>query len=105
MLERRPPSGIWGGLWSLPECPPDQLPERWCEDAFDFVASTVEPLPALRHTFTHFNLDITPMRVHGRLRAKRAMEGKDRLWYKSDAARPVGIPAPISKLLKTDPQQ
>jgi A/G-specific adenine glycosylase len=27
LLEKRSPSGIWGGLWSLPQCEPAQVPE------------------------------------------------------------------------------
>ena len=58
MLEKRPPSGIWGGLWSLPEAADEAtLAER----ARDFGGDgAVSPLAPLTHTFTHFRLDIEP---------------------------------------------
>ena len=31
LLERRPPAGVWGGLWSFPECPPEVPVEEWCQ--------------------------------------------------------------------------
>ena len=30
LLERRPPSGIWGGLYSLPELAAEDDPQGWC---------------------------------------------------------------------------
>src|ERR1700754_1419005 len=61
MLEKRPPSGIWGGLWSLPEAADEAtLAAR----ARSFGASeTVSPLASLTHTFTHFRLDTEPRMV------------------------------------------
>ena len=58
MLEKRPPSGIWGGLWSLPEAADEAaLEARAREFGGD---GAVSPLAPLTHTFTHFRLDIEP---------------------------------------------
>ncbi|NNL12018.1 MAG: A/G-specific adenine glycosylase [Pseudomonadales bacterium] len=99
LLLKRPPAGIWGGLWSLPEHEtfaenlPLHKPVEW---------------PTLRHTFTHFHLDITP--VHCVLNEHRDMAAKcaalqgsrettQTLWYDIDNPPDIGLPAPISKLL------
>ena len=34
LLERRPPSGVWGGLFGFPECPPDPDVRAACEQRF-----------------------------------------------------------------------
>ena len=80
LLEKRAPTGIWGGLWSFPEA----------AAGTDIIASVC---PALRcrgggacrdadgaaHGFTHFKLDIAPQRLIVRRiaphAARRAMSG------------------------------
>ena len=51
-MERRPPTGIWGGLWSFPEIEPDRIDE-WSADRIAFDKSDVEPMETLRHSFSH----------------------------------------------------
>jgi len=34
LLEKRPPSGIWGGLWSLPECEIDKDVKKICQQRY-----------------------------------------------------------------------
>jgi A/G-specific adenine glycosylase len=99
LLERRPASGIWGGLWSLPECPADADPARWCRERYGFEGARAGALPRLRHTFTHFRLDITPVRLIGRIAEGRIMEAAETVWYKNDAGSPIGLPAPVRTLL------
>ncbi|MGH8399678.1 MAG: A/G-specific adenine glycosylase, partial [Gammaproteobacteria bacterium] len=56
LLQRRPPSGIWGGLWGFPELAPEQDIEAWCQQRFGAAPSAQHQLPLLRHTFSHFHL-------------------------------------------------
>ncbi|WNZ58603.1 A/G-specific adenine glycosylase [Microbulbifer sp. EKSA008] len=100
-LEQRPPSGIWGGLWSPPEA--DNTSD-WLK-AKRWRASDVQTLPTLRHTFTHFHLDISPVWVQlSKVPAQVAESGAG--WYKlrrlnrPRAAQELGLPAPIVKLAK-----
>lgn len=93
LLERRPPSGVWGGLWSLP--------------AFDAVSPATpessRPVPApepLRHVFSHFALT---MRFEHRelLGGDASVADDDRLrWFGLDAALECGLPKPIRSVLK-----
>lgn len=98
LLEKRPPSGIWGGLWSLPEIDnPDQLPE--CLSARGLV-SAGKPFTAarFRHTFSHFHLDIEVHALTVDVTDAMILEQRDVVWYKG-AAVPGGIAAPISRIL------
>jgi A/G-specific adenine glycosylase len=97
LLEKRPPVGIWGGLWSLPE------------NASLVAQTKVTNWPILRHTFSHFHLDIRP--VHCKISdiytddAKQVMETRQQLWYNIDSPDVIGLAAPVSKLLASFKQQ
>ncbi len=101
LLERRPPSGVWGGLLSFPECAEDEAIEAWAERRLGLSVERVEAWPVLRHSFSHFHLDITP--VHARVRGVglRAMERDRLVWYKAGARNRHGLAAPVSRLLQT----
>lgn len=102
LLERRPPAGVWGGLWSFPECAPGTVLEDWLEDQLGLVASTVDALPTVHHGFTHFRLEIEPIvaSVTGDVGTPWSiMEGPDRLWYNNASPATLGLAAPVSKLL------
>jgi A/G-specific adenine glycosylase len=100
LLERRPPSGIWGGLWSLPEAADEaSLAER----AFAFGAEPgFERLAPLVHTFTHFKLDIEPRCAEvGRASGAAGIEACDgqTAWVPLAQIDDYGLPAPVRKLL------
>lgn len=97
LLERRAPTGVWGGLWSLPECEPGADPAQAAQ-ALGCLAERVEGLPQLSHGFTHFRLVIEPWLVHVR-RPMRAAEADGRLWLPLDAALGAALPAPVRRLL------
>jgi A/G-specific adenine glycosylase len=98
LLVQRPPSGVWGGLWCLPE-----FGDRDGAAAFAkrelARASTIKPLPDIEHSFTHFDLVITPLLAECRGSAGVAEPGA--LWYDLDDPARVGLPAPIKTLLGT----
>ena len=99
LLERRPPTGIWGGLWSLPECGADEQPTDWCQAHLGATAILVEKLPARRHTFSHFELEMRPLRL--RLTAESAIvaDGNSRVWQPPGNLPELGFPAPVVRLL------
>ncbi len=97
LLLRRPASGVWGGLWSLPECPtlPDLTPYL---ASLGFEAAPGAPGAVLRHVFTHFALSITPVPVLLTNIGTCASENRDMMWYQRCAAEP-GMPAPVRRLV------
>jgi A/G-specific adenine glycosylase len=100
MLERRPPAGIWGGLWSLPECPPERDLRQWCRTALGVEVEHIQERPPLRHTFSHFHLDITPVSARVKTAAPAVMEGAARVWYNCAQPDRRGLAAPVQKLLR-----
>ena len=71
-LQRRPDSGVWGGLWSLPELADIGEAPLWLAAAGWTAAPLTPPWPTVQHVFTHFRLDITPQPVQVRATAGRA---------------------------------
>lgn len=99
-LERRPPSGIWGGLLSLPELEHDDQLAGWCEQRLDAELLEIERWTPLRHSFTHFDLDIQPVAVRvARHSRTLADDEDDGVWLDCMADMPFGIAAPVKKLI------
>jgi A/G-specific adenine glycosylase len=100
LLEKRPPTGIWGGLWSLPEIAVDEDAAQAVHRRYGLSAEPLPALPGLVHSFTHFRLHITPqpMRICGHM--PRAEEAGT-VWLEIEDAISAAIPTPVRKLLQT----
>lgn len=99
LLERRPPQGIWGGLWCLPEVDMDVKLEPFIEQYYGPVRS-LEQWEGWRHTFSHYHLDIQPVLVRLQKRPNRAMEQGGCIWYNVRQPASVGLAAPVKTLLQ-----
>ena len=99
-LQKRPSIGIWGGLWSFPECDPNEDVRQWCYQHFNCEIVEQNSLKSFTHAFTHFNLIIHPVEILIGTVAPMIMEDCQAIWYHLDSALPGGIPSPIAKLFK-----
>ncbi len=100
LLERRPPIGIWGGLWSFPECPIDEDPVDWCQEQLAFEPADISRLPKRRHTFSHFHFDMTPVEIYLNNPSNRVMDDGARVWYNLADPDVRGLAAPVSRILE-----
>lgn len=98
LLERRPPVGIWGGLLSLPEATGAQTSEFARRHGFRLLGE--QPLPALKHTFSHFRLNIETLLCTVEVTPRLAAEAKWQ-WLDVDKIETAALPAPIRRLLRT----
>jgi len=98
-LERRPEAGIWGGLWSLPELGEQSLND-WCVDVLGSVATETLPWDVLRHSFSHYDLDIQPILVRIGSEAGKVADADARTWHGLNDVPPGGMAAPVQKLIK-----
>jgi A/G-specific adenine glycosylase len=103
LLQQRPPSGLWGGLWSPPEGPPEATAAAICRELGidDRAFDSQHHGAVFRHTFTHFHLDIEPVYVNLRAGAPGIADRPGVCWYDPTAAdRPaLGLSAAAAKLL------
>ena len=97
-LERRPAAGIWGGLWSLPEVADDGVDE-WCARRAGGPDVEIVRWQPLRHSFSHYDLDIQPVVVRLPRDAGTVEDGEDAVWYRLGDNPPGGIAAPVRKLI------
>ncbi|TVZ40897.1 A/G-specific DNA-adenine glycosylase [Alteromonadaceae bacterium 2753L.S.0a.02] len=98
LLEQRPPSGIWGGLWSFPELEINDSACDYVESRIGRVASQENWHP-LRHTFSHYHLDIHPRLIHLQSQHTKIAEGRENLWYSLQQPQNLGLAAPVKGLL------
>jgi A/G-specific adenine glycosylase len=98
LLEQRPAAGIWGGLW----CPPElgvESPESWSERVLGAPVRAQPPLAQVRHGFTHFELEITPLRARLEGVAPRLMESGRWVWYNARSPAKLGLAAVVERLI------
>ena len=90
LLQKRPPSGIWAGLWSFPELNPE------IEPAFHWRKKSTGEM--FRHTFSHYHLDILP--VYGDFESFNALaDDSGTVWFNPTKPAKIGLAAPVSKLI------
>jgi A/G-specific adenine glycosylase len=97
LLEKRPGSGIWGGLW----CPPQFDDEEAARDWFvcnGMEAREGERLETFTHTFTHFKLHITPLKIQV-VRKPLQVEQGGSVWLDAGEAMGAAIPTPVRLML------
>ena len=99
-VEQRPPSGIWGGLWTLPESDVAISPEQ-IESKYMISANRIKKLPEFRYTFSHYHLDIQPILVDVQRRTKNFVAEGQHAWVDDNGLKSLGLPAPVTKLLKS----
>ncbi len=105
LLEQRPNFGIWGGLLSLPEI---EWPQSASAADIERLTQTVAPfgelescqsLPPFAHSFTHFRLLVHPFKINLKRRTHSAAQSGHH-WHRLDRIDPLGLPAPVRKLLE-----
>jgi A/G-specific adenine glycosylase len=100
MLEKRPPSGIWGGLWSFPEQESTDDYSAVAQQRFGMTVQPQQALPQLSHAFTHFKLHITPQPLEVIKRHSEVRE-TGQIWLSIEDAIGAAIPTPVRKILQS----
>lgn len=104
LLQQRPSSGIWGGLWSLPEVDfPANKNEinDWSQRQLGLDIEQLVVADPVRHSFSHFHLDITPVYARVIKEKSAVMDQHGSVWYNTCEPDARGLAAPVKKLLDT----
>jgi A/G-specific adenine glycosylase len=96
LLQKRPATGIWGGLWSFPENNDEQI----LTGLGILDQTTGKSGPTFRHTFSHYHLEITPIHFRINKTPLVMMEANQWLWYNLHDPPAVGLAAPVKKLIE-----
>jgi A/G-specific adenine glycosylase len=94
LLEKRPPTGLWGGLWTFPESNSDETVGR----SLGYKISGMREGARFDHVFTHFRMRVRPLFCEVRDLPKRAQQS-GRRWFDIRAAADAAVPAPVRALL------
>lgn len=97
LLQRRPPHGIWAGLWALVDGATDQAALANLAGV-GVIAEPPRQLASMRHEFTHFSLDITVRSVRA---VHAGVADADLRWLSVDEALKLGLPQPLRRLLES----
>jgi A/G-specific adenine glycosylase len=95
-LVQRPASGVWGGLWSLPEFPSVTALQECCAD----WPGNGAWLQTVQHALTHFDWALHPLHwrwPHGSTPQLEVLPAGR--WATRDEALALGLPAPVRRLL------
>jgi len=99
LLEKRPPTGIWGGMWSLPELADSAGVRAHCRSNYGCSIATPQTLAPLAHAFTHFKLNVQPLLCRVEKLTSVAREA-GQMWFSMEDALDAAIPVPVRKLLE-----
>ena len=99
LLEKRPPTGIWGGLWSLPELEVEDDIAQQCEQRWGCRLKGMTDLSGFRHTFSHYHLDITPCRLQV-LSVSGEVRESEQQWCDASKADGYALATPVANILQ-----
>jgi A/G-specific adenine glycosylase len=100
-LEKRPLTGIWGGLWSLPEVSARESVADWCRQTLAAEPAALDDWPIVRHSFSHYDLDILPVVVRLQCASGKVADPAAGRWISVADSAGVGLAAPVRKLVDT----
>ncbi|WP_085299015.1 A/G-specific adenine glycosylase [Cognaticolwellia mytili] len=101
LMEKRPPTGIWGGLWCFLEVDDHSKIEDTLAK-HQLRAITKKQLPSFRHTFSHFHLDIEPVLVECEYGSNNAVnDDSSHQWYNLTTNASVGFAASTKQLIQS----
>lgn len=98
LLERRAPTGVWGGLWTFPQFETREAALAWAHGRFTGEPAAVEALAAYEHAFTHFDLTLHPIVVQ--VRSQRIEEAAGFVWYDMRMPARIGLAKPVVDLIR-----
>lgn len=101
LLEQRPPSGIWGGLWAFPEVNSPSKISDICANKFNINIAKVTAQPHFKHVFSHFKLLVHPHLIQCSHTDAQINENNNAYWYKISDALLLGLPAPVKSFLQS----
>ncbi len=95
---KRPPTGIWGSLWCLPEIVADSEEElrQLLKQRFGIENTNLAYLSRFSHTFSHYHLQLQPVRIQA---TPSLIADSDSQWCSLMEAQNLGLPTAMVKLL------
>jgi A/G-specific adenine glycosylase len=103
LLQRRPPAGVWAGLWSVPETADRDAAREWVGKHLNTDYDHGEAHPEFEHVFSHYRLQAEPLLWRAAQPRARIADNDDLRWVARAELPATGLPAPIRRLLESLP--
>ena len=100
LLQRRPSTGVWAALWSLPEAADIGSARDWFDRHVAGDYESGKSVAPVAHAFTHYRLQLQPLCWEGVAMRPQVADNDDLRWFDRAQLDSLGIPAPIRKLLQ-----
>lgn len=97
-LEKRPPTGLWGGLHGLPIIELNDSIEQAVEIVFGLKFVSTKPLLQIAHSFSHFKLAIHASLVEVKVKTDQVREVNGN-WYGYEELSEVGLAKPVKAII------
>ncbi|MDI1351661.1 MAG: A/G-specific adenine glycosylase [bacterium] len=97
-LEKRPPTGLWGGLWCLPSIEEKKCPLSFIKSQFNMDGAKPKQLMTFKHRFSHFHLEINALSILITINPDKIAETSGQ-WFTQDKLSSLGLAKPTSKIL------
>ncbi|HEY4370179.1 MAG TPA: A/G-specific adenine glycosylase [Steroidobacteraceae bacterium] len=101
LLERRPPTGIWGGLWTFPQFDDEDAATAWISQQHAIGEARGHRLPAYHHSFTHYDLTLHPLLVRIAGLQPGVADADRYLWYDPREPAKIGLAKPAVELIRS----
>ncbi|MCX7089468.1 MAG: A/G-specific adenine glycosylase [Methylococcales bacterium] len=99
LLEKRPSSGLWGGLWVFPQVANLDEIEAWLHAQQLTSTTPIRLWQPFRHTFSHYHLQVKPVHIAVNTLSQQ-VDPELYCWYSADKNRALGLPSPVVRLLR-----
>jgi A/G-specific adenine glycosylase len=100
LLQQRPPTGIWGGLWCFPEFSSYESIATKIEKQYGFNITQQTEYKSFKHTFSHFHLMIKPVHIKLEGRTRSVNDAGLSTWLNPGKGSSLGFPAPVVSMLE-----
>ncbi len=97
-LEKRPPKGLWGGLWCMPAIAMDVCPASHIRNTYPFQIDEAQVVMKIKHSFSHFHLHILALSFQSRKPTAVMAECTGR-WFRADEMGGLGLAKPVSLII------
>ncbi|WED43962.1 A/G-specific adenine glycosylase [Legionella cardiaca] len=97
-LEKRPPIGLWGGLWCIPSIDMNTCPKEHIKKIYNLDCLTAKEMMNLKHSFSHFHLHIKAIEIQVTPSPNTLVETNGR-WFKLNEISHIGLAKPITAII------
>jgi A/G-specific adenine glycosylase len=97
-LEKRPSSGIWGGLWCLPTIDSSICPKEYVQHTYQLTTTDPKKILEFKHTFTHYHLDILAWSLFTDSNNLNVAMASGR-WFSAKEMSSVGLAKPVTRII------